>query len=71
MATNVERIEAELRKASEELEDKYDGYGQALIAAALECIVDEAEHAETRTNINQVFKKRLKDLAEKLAEQGG
>jgi hypothetical protein len=69
MSTNVERIRRELEMAAESIPEKFEGYREHLIDAAIECIVDSAEHDEKRVNINQRYKKRLRDLGEMLEEE--
>ena len=68
MATNVQRIEEELRAAVEQVDEKYEGYREDLIQAAVQCIADQAEHAETQININQRFDARLRTLASNMVE---
>jgi hypothetical protein len=69
MSTNVERIRRELTKASESIDEKFDGYREQLIDAAIECIADSAEHDEKRVNINQRYKQRLRDLGANLEQE--
>ena len=63
---NTERMRAELQKAVGLLTEKYPGYRQVLVQAALECVTDTAEHDDKRVNINQRFDGQVARIAEKL-----
>lgn len=56
MATgNADRIRVELEKAALSLEERYPGYRESLVSAAMDCLAITAEHDDRKTNINQRF----------------
>jgi hypothetical protein len=64
---NVDRIRVELEKAAGTLPERFPGYREGLVAAAIECITTTAEHDDRKTNINQRFDGCLETLAKGLA----
>lgn len=68
---NSDRIRLELEKASLSLEERYPGYREGLIIAAMDCITTTAEHDDRKTNINQRFDGCLESLAKALASCPG
>jgi hypothetical protein len=67
---NTERIEIELRKAAATLTERFPGYREALVQAALECITDAADHVDRRLNINQRFGTRIERIAGQIPGAG-
>lgn len=64
---NVARIQFELEKAAGTLPERFPGYREGLVAAAMDCTTATAEHDDRKTNINQRFDGRLEALAQGLA----
>jgi hypothetical protein len=64
---NADRIRAELEKAATSLPERFAGYRQGLVDAAMECITTTAEHDDRKTNINQRFDGCLESIAKGLA----
>jgi hypothetical protein len=64
---NTERIRAELEKAVGMVAERYVGYRDELVKAALECITDTAEHDDRPVNINQRFEARIQQVATEIA----
>ena len=64
--TNTERIQRELRQASDSLEERIPGYRDDLVNLALLCITVTAEHDHRKTNINQRFDNSLEEIAKRL-----
>jgi len=60
---NVDRIRVELEKAAVALPERFPGYREGLVAAAMDCITTTAEHDDRKTNINQRFDGCLETLA--------
>jgi hypothetical protein len=61
--SNTDRIRVELERAADVLPEKFAGYRNALVKAAMECIMDAAEHGDRRLNINQRFENRISQIA--------
>ncbi len=63
-ASNSERIKLELTKMAEKIPERYGGYRQALVAAAMDCIADTEDHVERRQNIVQRFDGHIGRIAQ-------
>lgn len=64
---NVDRIRVELEKAAAAVEERFPGYRENLVSAAMDCITTTAEHDDRKTNINQRFDGCLETLAKGFA----
>ncbi len=64
---NVDRIRIELVKAAATITERFPGYREGLVSAAMDCITTTAEHDDRKTNINQRFDVCLETLAKNLA----
>jgi hypothetical protein len=66
-------MKVELLKAVSNLEDRYPGYREALVQAALDCVTDTAEHDDRRLNINQRFDAQIERIAQQAiaTKEGG
>lgn len=68
-AGNTERMRLELEKAVASLPERFPGYREGLVIAAMDCITMTAEHDDRKTNINQRFDSCLESLAKQLAPE--
>lgn len=64
--SNVDRIEVEVRRAAQEISERFPGYRERLAEAALECYILTAEHDEQRININQKYQQVIMSLAQEI-----
>ncbi len=62
-SSNQERIRRELHRAAQEIDERYPGYREQLIEAALDCYLAEAEHDEQPMRINQRYESLIAQLA--------
>ncbi|MEV5556348.1 hypothetical protein AB0L44_22075 [Nonomuraea wenchangensis] len=67
--SNIERIREEIQKASQGVDERFSGYRDMLVEAAVECYKLTAEHAEKRTAIDKKYDEVVSKVARTINEK--